>query len=310
METSTIEVVNSISDEAFRKHYLLRQKPLLIKGLTQKAPAGKKWTLDYISKVCGDVTVDLYDNSNKNEASAFTKPDLQMKFGDYITNISKDQPGTLRMFLFNMFKKKPELRADFPCPSLMQGVLGRMGFMFFGAKGVNVRIHQDMDMSNVLLTQFYGRKKVVLIAPEYSDLLYKLPLNTHSLVNLDQPDYKKYPGLAYLKSYECVLEPGDSLFMPSGYWHYITYLDGGFSVSYRKMALGLRAKLRGLLNVFVYMPLDKVLNFVIGKNWLRYKENKAVQRASRVIARKKLEELESRGFSTLENQESRTWNQG
>ncbi|MBL7932114.1 MAG: cupin-like domain-containing protein [Bacteroidia bacterium] len=292
METHTIDVVNSISDEAFKSRYLVPQKPLVIRGLTQNTPAGKKWSLDYIKQVCGDVTVDLYDNTNKNEASAFTKPDLKMNFGDYIANISKDQPGSLRMFLFNMFKKKPELRDDFPCPSIMRGVLGRMGFMFFGAKGVNVRIHQDMDMSNVLLTQFYGRKKVILIAPEYSDLLYKLPLNTHSLVNLDQPDYKKYPGLAYIKAYECILEPGDSLFMPSGYWHYITYLDGGFSVSYRKMALDLKTKIQGLLNVFVYMPLDKVLNVVIGKDWLRYKEQKALKRAARAIAHIKLREVE------------------
>jgi len=132
-----------------------------------------------------------------------------------------------------------------------------------------------------------------MIAPEYSALLYKLPLNTHSLVNLDEPDYKKYPGLAYVKCYECILEPGDSLFMPSGYWHYITYLDGGFSVSYRKMALGLKTKIQGFLNVFIYMPLDKILNFVIGKNWLRYKENKAVKRATEAIARMKMNELEN-----------------
>lgn len=294
MKTRAIEVVNSISDEQFRNNYLLPQKPLVIKGLTQQSPAGKKWTIDYIKRVCGDVMVDVFDNANKNEATAFTKPDLQMKFSEYVNDITRDEPSTLRMFLFNMFKKKPELRADFPCPSLMRGILGRMGFMFFGAKGINVRIHQDMDMSNVLLTQFYGRKKVVLIAPEYSDLLYKLPLNTHALVDLDRPDYHKYPGLAYIETMECVLEPGDSLFMPSGYWHYITYLDGGFSVSYRKMALDVNTKIRGFLNVFVYMPLDKLLHFVMGKNWLTYKERVARRRARRAIAHLKLQQMEQR----------------
>lgn len=294
MKTRTIEVVNSISNEAFRNRYLLPQKPVVIKGLTEQAPAGKKWTLDYIKEVCGDVKVDVFDNANKNEATAFTKPDLQMNFRDYVANISRPEPSTLRMFLFNMFKKKPELRADFPCPSLMKGVLGRMGFMFFGAQGVKVRIHQDMDMSNVLLTQFYGRKKVVLIAPEYSDLLYKLPLNTHALVDLDSPDYKKYPGLEYIETLECVLEPGDSLFMPSGYWHYITYMDGGFSVSYRKMALDVKTKLQGFINVFVYMPLDKLLHYSFGKRWFSYKEEVARRRAQKAMARIKLQRVEQK----------------
>ncbi len=283
MKTTGIDIVNTISHEDFKRNYLLPQRPLIIKGLTQNTPAGEKWSMDYIQKICGDVEVDVFDNANPNHASAFTTPDLKMTFKEYAGTLLKDEPGTLRMFLFNMFKERPQLRKDFPCPSIFKGILGRMGFMFFGAKGVKVRIHQDMDMSNVLLTQFYGRKKVVLISPEYSRLLYKLPLNTHSLVDLDRPDYIKYPGLRYVECMECVLNRGDTLFMPSGYWHYITYLDGGFSVSYRKLAQSLSAKIKGLLSLFVYMPLDKFLNKLFGKNWLTYKEHVATERANKAI---------------------------
>ena len=84
--------------------------------------------------------------------------------------------------------------------------------------------------------------------------------------------------------YECVLEHGDALYMPSGFWHYITYLDGGFSVSYRKMAYSLSWKLAGLLSLCVYMPFDKAMNKMLGKRWLRYKEDLAQKRANREIA--------------------------
>jgi ribosomal protein L16 Arg81 hydroxylase len=159
----------------------------------------------------------------------------------------------------------------------------KVGFMFFGAKGVKVRIHQDMDYSNVVLTQFHGRKKVVLIAPDYSRLLYKLPFNTHSLVDLDQPDYERYPGLRHIEAYECVLEPGDSVFMPSGYWHYITYLDGGFSVSYRKLAQSPKAVWQGFLSVCIYMPFDKLMHFLFSNKWLEKKEELAHLRAKEEI---------------------------
>lgn len=284
MKTRTVAKINSISDSEFKKNYLVPQRPVIIKGLADAFPAGKKWSIDYIREICGDVTVDVFDNSNSNDASAFTTPDLKMRFADYIDTLKENKPTLLRMFLFNMFKERPQLRKDFPCPDVFKGILGRMGFMFFGAKDIKVRIHQDMDMSNVMLTQFYGRKKVVLIGPEYSDLLYKLPFNTHSLIDLDHPDYKKYPGLKYIEGYECILEPGDSLFMPSGYWHYITYVDGGFSVSYRKMAYSLSAKIRGLLNVAVFMPFDKLMNRLFGKAWLARKERIAEMRADKAIA--------------------------
>lgn len=172
MKTKTIDVVNTIGHEDFKTRYLLPQKPLLIKGLAKKFPAGEKWTPEYIQNVCGDVEVDVFDNANPNPASAFTKPDLKMTFREYAGTLFRDEPSTLRMFLFNMFKAKPELRKDFPCPDFFNGILGRMGFMFFGAKGIKVRIHQDMDMSNVLLTQFYGRKKVEIIQFIQTGLYY------------------------------------------------------------------------------------------------------------------------------------------
>jgi hypothetical protein len=138
-----------------------------------------------------------------------------------------------------------------------------------------------------MLTQFYGRKKVVLISPQYSRLLYKLPFNTHSLVDLDKPDYDKFPGLRYVETYECILEPGDALFMPSGYWHYITYIDAGFSVSYRKLAFSLSAKISGVLHVCVYMPVDKFMVRLLGPRWLEMKKRMAEKRANREIRKLK-----------------------
>jgi len=239
--------------------------------------------MDYIMEVCGDVTIDLFDNLNSNKSSAFTTPDTKMKFADYINIIQENTPTSLRMFLFNMFKVKPELRKDFPCPKLVKGILGKAGFMFFGAKDIKVRIHQDIDMSHVMLAQFHGRKKVILIAPHYSALVYKLPFNTHSLIDLDKPDYEKYPGLKYIETYECILEHGDALFIPSGYWHYITYLEGGFSVSYRKLADSYKNRLKGLLNICVYVPFDKLMNKLLGEKWLAKKEKIAAARANEAI---------------------------
>lgn len=284
MKTSPIDTIGAISPEEFKKNYLIPQKPVVIKGLADQYPAGKKWTIEHIREVCGNVMVDVFDNSNSNKGSAFTVPDLKMPFSDYVNTIVENKPTTLRMFLFNMFKSRPELRKDFPCPDIFKGVLGRIGYMFFGAKDIKVRIHQDIDMSNVLLTQFYGRKKVVLIDPKYSELLYKLPYNTYSLIDLDKPDYEKYPGLQYIEVQECILEHGDSLYMPSGFWHYITYVDGGFSVSYRKIAHSLKAKTQGLLNLAVYMPFDKLMNRLQGEAWLAKKELMAQRRANRAIA--------------------------
>jgi len=286
-----IEVVENISTETFDALYFQKQIPVVIKGLTQNTTAGSTWSINYFRETMGDHEIGVYDNSKKNSASANTHPDLVMKFKDFLNCIAKDEPTNYRIFLYNLFKHNPELRKEFPCPDFFKSVLDKVGRMFFGGKNTTVRIHYDIDMSNVLHTHFGARKRVVLIAPEYNDLLYRLPLNTYTLIDPDKPDYKEYPGLQYVKGYDFILEPGDTLFMPSGYWHYMTYLEGGFSVSYRRMGSGIPLKLSGFMNLCIYMPLDKLLNKVIGKKWLAIKQDIAKRKANQAIERKQIKNI-------------------
>lgn len=279
-----IDVVKNISSNRFNEMYMKPQKPVIIKGLADSEIAGSKWSIDYFKSTMGDVIIDVYDNKNVNSsASAYSTPDLKMKLGDYLDIISKDDHTDLRIFLFNLFKYNPKLRDEFPCPEIMEGVLDGVGYMFFGGKNTTVRIHYDIDMSSVLHTHFGGRKRVVLIAPEYNDLLYRLPLNTYSLIDVDAPDYDKYPGLELVRGYDFILESGDSIFMPSGYWHYMTYLEGSFSVSYRKIAPTLQSKLQGFINIAAYIPLDKLMNKIIGGKWLEMKSKIADKNANKFI---------------------------
>ena len=284
-----IDVVDYNNNQSeFREKYLQTQTPVVIKGLADNTLAAKKWSIDYFKETMGDLLMDVYDNGNtKAASSAYTSADLKMKFKDYLDIIKKDEHTDLRIFLCDLFKHNPELRKEYPCPEIFKGLLDHKGFMFFGGKDTTVRIHYDIDMSNVLHTHFGGRKRVLLFAPEYSEFLYRLPFNTYSLVNFDKPDYNKFPALKYVKGYEFVLEHGDTLFMPSGYWHYMTYLEGSFSVSYRKLSPHLKDKAEGLLNLAMFLPLDKLLNKVLGKRWLERKKELAQKRAEESAKKKR-----------------------
>jgi hypothetical protein len=281
-----IDILDVSDLEKFNENYFLTQKPVVLKGLANEKVAGKSWNIKYFMDKAGDLEISVFDNSNlKRAKSTFTRPDFKMNFGDYLSIIQKDEKTDLRIFGMNLSKKLPKLKKDFPCPKIFKGMLGNLGLMFFGGKNTTVRIHYDIDMSNVLLTHFGGKKKVVLIAPEYTDLLYRLPYCTYSLINLDNLDFVKYPGLTFIKAYECTLEHGDSIFMPSGYWHYMTYLEGSMSVSYRKRSPSLQTNLKGLVNIALRMPFDKMMGKAMGAKWLESKEKIAQKRAEKAIKR-------------------------
>ena len=51
-------------------------------------------------------------------------------------------------------------------------------------------------------------------------------------VDLDQPDAEAFPGLQDLPVMDCVLEAGQMLYIPPGWWHYVKSLSVSFSVSF------------------------------------------------------------------------------
>ncbi|HQQ93310.1 MAG TPA: cupin-like domain-containing protein [Bacteroidia bacterium] len=273
-----------LTDEIFRNNYFIPQKPLLIKGLSRLYPAGRKWSLDYFRELAGEEEVELFDNRVEgHKMTTMISPDLKMKLGDFLNLISKDEYTPLRMFVFNFFKLRPQLKNDFPCPSFMSGYLDEMGYFFMGGKNTEVRIHYDVDCSNVLLTQFYGRKEVVLIAPEYTELLYRLPFTTQTNLDVNHPDYTKYPGLKHVKGYKFIQEAGDAVFMPARWWHYMTYLEGGIAVSYRKFNRNPLRNLQGFASLGIAVPFDKMMTALFKGAWSNLKKNMAIRRANRTM---------------------------
>jgi len=281
-----IDRIDASEKVLFYKEYFRKQKPVVIQGLVNRTPAANKWSLDYLKSRIGTTEVMVFDNSVKR-TSAYTEGDYKMKFSEFVDQIKKDEECNIRLFLFNAFKHCPDLKKEYPCPEIFKGLLDNVGFMFFGGKNTGVRMHFDIDMSNVLHTNFEGKKRVILVSQEYNDLLYKTPLNTYSIADFQNMDQKKFPGLKYVKGYDIVLNPGEALFMPGGYWHYMVYLEGSFAVAYRKLAYGLKNTLIGVNYITLKLWTDKVLNLLFGNRWTAYKTKVAYKRAEAAI--KKIE---------------------
>jgi hypothetical protein len=284
-----IDRIDASERDLFFKNYFNKQKPVIIHGLVNNTAAAKKWDLEYLKSRLGETEVMVFDNAIK-KTTAYTGGDYKMKFSEFVDRIKKDEDCNLRLFLFNAFKHCPDLKKEFPCPNIFKGMLDKVGFMFFGGKNTHVRMHFDIDMSNVLHTQFEGKKRVILVSQEYNDLMYKTPFNTYSIADFQNIDETLYPGLKYVKGYDFTLNAGESVFMPGGYWHYMTYLEGSFAVAYRKIAYGTKNTLVGLNYITLKLWTDKLLNFLLGARWSAHKTKVAIRRANAAI--KKIEGIE------------------
>ncbi len=269
-----------ITRKEFHEQYLKPQKPVILRGLWKQYPAYEKWTLDFFEQELGDIEVNLISTKQSHPSETLSSPHKVMKFKDYL-NLSRTEPTDLRLFLFPVFKHKPELLKDFGYPDIAKKYI-KIPFLFYGPIGSITRMHFDIDMNNVFLTQFDGIRRVVLFAPDQSRLLYQVPYNVHSMVDIDHPDYEQYPGLKYVKGQTAILERGDTLFMPGGYWHHIEYLESGFGLSVRNVN-SVKNLLLGVRNLVFQKKFDDFANRFWRDKWYAYKKGKAIKRAQKEI---------------------------
>lgn len=284
MQLTKVEKVSGLSSEEFKKKYFNAGVPVILQDFVSKdSPAWTKWNYDYFKEIAGDKEVDLLGKEDASNDKAASSPVARMKFGEYLDLIERE-PTDLRIFLFNLMKLKPELNKDIIYNDLTGGkVLQWLPYLFFGGAGSSTRNHFDIDMSNVFLSQYKGVKKIWLFPLEQSDLMYKLPYNFHSIANLKDPDYEKFPALKYLKGYEAEIHPGETIFMPSGWWHYIQYPTEGYSIAVRALPAKIYDKWRGFRNIVITKNFDDTMRKVFKDRWFQYKINTAQRRAQRAM---------------------------
>jgi hypothetical protein len=99
--------------------------------------------------------------------------------------------------------------------------------------GNRTRIPAHQDLPDNLACVVAGRRRVTLFPPQQLPNLYIGPLDftpagqAISLVDIDAPDYERFPRFAEALRHAQVAElgPGDAVFIPSMWWHHLQALD-------------------------------------------------------------------------------------
>lgn len=288
-DLSPIDVVDDISKADFERDYLKARRPLVIKKMAKDWPAYEKWDLDYMKSTVGDKTVPLYDSAKADASKPINASAAEMKFEDYVELI-RNTPTDLRIFLFDPIKHAPKLLDDYRAPKeLMGGFLDSYPNMFFGGKGSITFLHYDIDLAHIFHTHFNGRKHVILFENKWKERLYQIPYATYALEDYDveNPDFDRFPALKGVKGVEAFLEHGDTLFMPTGYWHWMKYLDGSFSISLRAWDKSWAVKAKSLYNLTLQRKFDDFMKHNFREKYMNWKEQLAIKRANQALANHK-----------------------
>jgi hypothetical protein len=104
--------------------------------------------------------------------------------------------------------------------------------------GVNVwlggrtRSGLHYDTADNFLIQIFGVKHATLIAPSYGRSLSLMPDNpSKSTLSPDEIEAPAVGRLSSIHRWQTTLNPGDALYIPRGWWHYLASVDQSISLN-------------------------------------------------------------------------------
>ncbi|GAB1541853.1 hypothetical protein NUACC21_45260 [Scytonema sp. NUACC21] len=236
--------ISSLTPKIFFEKYQKKGIPVVITGLL-----GEKcdWNIDYLCEKLGDRELVFRNNGreryerDKREWTDIGSgvASLHMTFSKYAEMLRNHQAHEHNLILRTFSLKNTKLVDTLSLENFGEklGLTQSASYfnMFVSPGGHNSVLHYDaMDGT---LMQMHGAKKVLLFPPSQTYNLYPFPVYTHlkhglklrcwfSQVYPEKPDFIAFPKLksALQQKREVILNQGETLYIPAGWWHEIIAL--------------------------------------------------------------------------------------
>jgi lysine-specific demethylase 8 len=232
---TTIDRIAAPPWHEFESSFVRRRQPVVLTDLMTGSRIGEIRTLVAVRDALGDEPLRIQDNYDallfEDVAAMRTAPAHgELRLSAYLDLVDAN-PATTSMCMEQALSERLAAMAPWPAFASARRDDG-LAFMFVGNGGNYARMHFDGDQRHVLLYQIAGEKRVFVAPPSAGPRL--VPVRNFSALCVDQfSTDERRRLLDYVGGVECVLSPGEALFIPALHWHYVDYLTTSASISFR-----------------------------------------------------------------------------
>jgi hypothetical protein len=235
--SQSIDSKPNISRADFLENYYAKNIPLILTDITKNWQALSLWNPEYLKENYGQVEIEVQSDRNSDRLYELNidKHRQKMQMADYADNVVKGgatnnyymvaNNGNIEKTALRGLLKDIEIFPEYLDPQNINCTT----FFWFGPAGTITPLHHDPV--NLIFVQVYGRKVWKIISPYFTHRLYNYQ-GVFSAVDVEDPDYEKYPLFYQVPIIEVTLNPGDAIFMPVGWWHTVKSLDISISMSF------------------------------------------------------------------------------
>jgi hypothetical protein len=230
----TLERIDAPSAQMFVDRYVKPRRPVVLRGVTDGWLPPEHWTLERMAtrygtaKVIAAVLARGTLGDDPKQGVIFERVTLR----DFITSFAA--PGSAGHYVMAPTWNFPEtFAADYRTPAYCAGAGHLRAKVWVGKAGTVTPMHRDVP--NNLHVHLTGRKRWLLFPPGASGmysygLFSGMPNFSH--VDPEHPDYDRHPRFRGVRSVGGVIEPGETLFVPHGWWHHTRTLDDAVSMNF------------------------------------------------------------------------------
>ena len=233
--TLSVEKKYGMTYEEFAKDHLFASQPVVIGDASKEWIAKDKFTPDFFKSEYGSRTV-------KVEGKQYNLKD----FIELMESATIDNPAPYPCKL-QIDSEYPELlpdispRFEFAMPDwchnpMIKPILGNADTyeIFLGSPGGQFPyVHYDYLGLHAFITQLYGVKEFTVIPPNQTPYVYPKKNNTwvSEVPDIKNIDLEKFPLCANITPITFTVGPGETLFIPNGWWHTAKSLTVTISVA-------------------------------------------------------------------------------
>ncbi|WON74460.1 cupin-like domain-containing protein [Nitrosospira sp. Is2] len=221
-------------------------EPRVVVGNVKSWKALQLWDPDYLRSAIGEQYIpiretdgpprNIYQNLAQGGKVAFTQyldwvldtanaadiRNIEKKYSD-VSDITRAicKSGFEASYYLNIELEElsKKLLQDIEIPNWYKGRPSVVNF-WCGILGTSSGLHSDIAPNcNV---QVRGHKHFILFSPRQAKFLYQGLGITHCLFDPNLPDFDRFPLGRKASGWQCRLKPGDSLYIPVGWFHQVT----------------------------------------------------------------------------------------